>query len=278
LRASDILQKADIVLRYMRQSMVNECWRDEDNQALLMSSITKQFSNHLPDINQDSEETSVLAILQDPLLDFFENLVFKKQAYIDRWLNLLRTANFSILRHQLEETFNWVLEQEDWPLLRKFATNISVNTEWLVDSQFIGEEGGRNWMQFNLSFPLLKDVVVEHYELIHVALKAPNIKFTSWTDCDFVATEWPGAYVLSSSFIGIDMVGMVMPGGIVTDCEFVDVDARYADFRGSTFQKCTFQNFSFLGAKLEKANFIDCYFQEDVDMRLTVLEEAFSNA
>ncbi len=277
LRASDILQKADLVLRYMRQSMLKECWRDEDNQTLLMSSVAKQFSNHLPAISQDSEETSVLAILQDPLLDFFENLVFKKQAYIDRWLDLLSMANFSILRHQLEETFNWALEQEDWPLLRKFATNISVNTEWIVDAQFIGDEEEYNWMQFNFNFPLLKEVVVEYYELIDIALKAPNIKFTSWRDCRFVATKWPGAYVLSSTFVGIDMVGMVMLGGVVTDCEFVDVDARYGDFRGTIFQKCTFQHVSFLGAKLRKAKFIDCYFK-DVDMRLTVLEEAFENA
>ena len=273
LRANDILQKADLVLRYMRQSMIKESLRDKENQSLLENSITEQFSHFLPDFDYESEEDSMLAILRDPLLDYFENVILNNQTYIDRWLDMLTVSNFSLLRHQLEETFNWAHKQEDWALLRRFATGFSVNTDWIIDTEFIGEEGAHDWLQINMVFPLLKHVEIENYELVDVVLIAPNIKLTTWQNCQFVATQWPAAYVISSTFAGNDMVGLIAPGGVFTDCEFIDIDARYGDFRGTTFQKCSFENVNFRGAKLEKAKFIDCYF-DHVDMRMTSLESA----
>ena len=114
----------------------------------------------------------MLAVPRDPLLDFFEDTVLKNQQNIDRWLNMLHRANFSVLRDQLEEVFNWALAREDWPLLRRFATNISVNTKWIIDTVLMGEKQERNWVQFNFAFPLLKSLVVENFELLNVVLKA----------------------------------------------------------------------------------------------------------
>ena len=274
LRAFDILRKSEIVLRYTRQAMLKECWQNEANRSALLDSVAQQFTVHTPAIDHLDGESSMLAVPRDPLLDFFENLLFKNSVYANRWLGMLHAADFSVLRHQLEEMFDWAYKQEDWPLLRRFSTNISVNTEW-VKGDFEGKDGESSWLKINFVFPLLKALNVRRIELRQAVLKAPNIKGTHWADCQFIASEWPGAYLLSSAFERIDMVGMILPGGVVTGCKFVDVDARYADFRGTVFQKCTFINVNFRGAALRKVKFIDCYFR-NVDFRLTHLEASYA--
>ncbi|WP_420640880.1 pentapeptide repeat-containing protein [Candidatus Leptofilum sp.] len=280
LQASDTMQKAEMVLRYVRQAILKECWRDENNRNLLIQSIDKQFANKGAAVTGQNgrsaeESTSMFAIPRDPLLDFFENVVLSNDAHTEKWLSTLRATDFPMLRNQLEEVFNWALEKEDWPLLRQFANNINVNTEWLIDTKLLGEKEERDWVKFNFLFPLLKRLEVKNFELVDVILKAPNIKKSSWENCQFIATKWLGAYIFSSTFTDIDMVGIEMPGGVIANSKFIDVDARYGDFRGTIFQKCIFKNVNFRGARFDKAKFVDCYFSR-VDFRLTRLEEAFA--
>ena len=276
LQASDTMRKVEMVLRYLREALLRECWQDENSQDLLMQSINKQFANPISTINQKSEEDriSIFAVPRDPLLDFFENLILSNESYAARWLSMLRATDFYILRNQLDEVFDKALENEDWPLLRQFATNINVNTRWIIDKKFEKADGG-NWDNFCYRFPLLKKLEVNNIELINVTLKSPNIKTTYWQQCQFIATKWLGAYIFSSTFDNIDMVGVEMPGGIITNCRFKSVDARYGDFRGTMFQKCIFDDVNFRGAKFEKTQFIDCYFFNSVDFRLTQVEEMF---
>ena len=276
LQASDTMRKVEMVLRYLREALLRECWQDENSQNLLMQSINKQFANPISTINQKSEEDriSIFAVPRDPLLDFFENLILSNENYAARWLSMLRATDFYILRNQLDEVFDKALENEDWPLLRQFATNINVNTRWIIEKKFEKADGG-NWDNFCYRFPLLKKLEVNNIELINVTLKSPNIKTTYWQQCQFIATKWLGAYIFSSTFDNIDMVGVEMPGGIITNCRFKSVDARYGDFRGTMFQKCIFDDVNFRGAKFEKTQFIDCYFFNSVDFRLTQVEEMF---
>ncbi|GJM40091.1 MAG: hypothetical protein DHS20C20_03730 [Ardenticatenaceae bacterium] len=282
LQATDTMRKAEMVLRYVREAILKESWQDKTNHELLLQSIDNQFSNATQstknegETSSDEDSSSIFAIPRDPLLDFFENLILGNKELAARWIRMLRATDFYMLRNQLEEMFDRSLTHEDWPLLRQFATNINVNTRWIVDKK-IEDKEGHNWDDLCLVFPLLKKLEVKNIELINLVLKSPNIKMTHWRKCQFIAAKWLGAYLFSSTFDDIDMVGMEMPGSIVANCTFTDVDARYGDFRGTMFQKCVFSNVKFRGARFAKAQFIDCSFSK-VDFRLTRLEDAYEKA
>ncbi len=275
LRSADILRKGELILRYARQSLLDECWKDDAIRKEMMDSVAQQFSNSVRTTIRKSEDTNLMTVPLDPLQDFFEDVVLTRHPYVDLWLDMLQGSGFPMIRYQLEEVFDWAVEREDWPLVRRFANRLGVNTAWIVDTQLSGKLDEKNWAQFGFSFALLKNITAANVELLRVSLKASHIKSTNWTDCQFVATEWRGTHVVSSTFTGIDMVGMVLTAGIVTGCTFTAVDARFGDFRGTIFQQCTFDDVNFRAARLEKAKFIDCYFNQ-VDFRLTVIEDAYS--
>jgi hypothetical protein len=275
LRSADILRKAELILRYARQSLLDECWKDESTRQKMMDSVARQFSGSVTTSIRKSENTNLMAVPLDPLQEFFEDVVLTEHPYVQQWVDVLQAAGFTLIRKQLEQVFDWAVEQEDWPLVRRFANRVRVNTAWIVDTELSGTADQKNWAQFGFTFALLKKLTANQVEVLDFDLKGSHVKSTSWTDCQFVAVEWYGVHVLSSTFTGIDMVGMVMSAGVVTGCTFADVDARFADLRGTIFQQCTFDNVNFRGASLEHAKFIDCYFN-DVDFRLTVIEDAYS--
>ena len=275
LRSADILRKVEIILRYARQSLLVECWQDKSTRTIMMESVSQQFSSRVAASIRKSKETDLFALRLDPLQDFFEDFVLTHYPYVQEWLDMMQASSFPVIRRQLEEVFDWAVQQEDWPLVRRFASRVDVNSAWIINSQLEGNADDRNWTKFNYAFALLKNITATDVELLQVNLKGSHIKSTKWTDCQFVAMEWLGPHIVSSTFTRVDMVGMVMSAAVITGCTFIDVDARYGDFRGTIFQQCRFYNVNFRAAQMEGAKFIDCYFS-NVDFRLTVIEDSFS--
>jgi hypothetical protein len=274
LRSADILRKAEISLRYARQSLLGECWKDHDIREAMIDSVSRQFSSRVATSIRKSETTNLFALRLDPLNDFFEDFVLTHHQYARRWLNILQASGFATILRQLEDVFDWAAMREDWPLLRRFSSRIGVNNSWMVNRQLAGNVDKKYWAPFGFAFTLIKNITAANIEMLRIELKGSNIKSTAWADCRFVDVEWRGTHVVSSTFTGVDMVGMVMPAGVVTGCTFIDVDARYGDFRGTIFQQCEFQDINFHGAHLENAKFIDCYFS-NVDLRSTSIEDSF---
>jgi hypothetical protein len=275
LRSADLMRKAELILRYARQSLLGECWQDKNIRSSMMESVSQQFSGSVATSIRKSEETNLFAIPLDPLHDFFEEFVLKTHPYVQKWLDMLQAANFSILRRQLEEVFDWAVEQEDWALVRRFGNRVGVNSAWILNTELNGHLNERSWTKFDYAFALLKNITATKVEVMRVSLKATHMKSASWTDCPLVAMEWIGLHMVTSRFKGVDMIGMVMPAGVITGSDFIDVDARFGDFRGTIFQQCTFHNVNFRAAKLENAKFIDCYF-DNVDFRLTEMADPYS--
>jgi hypothetical protein len=275
LRIVDMLRKVELILRYVRQSLLSECWKDEQTRQVIMDSVSSEFSGSVAASIARSEETSLFAMPLDPLGDFFEDFVIAKHPYVQHWLDMLQASNFPVIRRQLEDVFDWATDQEDWPLVRRFVSRVGVNSSWIVNTELDGQEGSRNWAQFGFAFALLKNIDARNIELLGNSVKGSHIKSTNWSDCQFVDMKWLGSHVVSSTFTNVDMVGVAMPASVISGCNFVDVDARYGDFRGAVFEQCSFYNVNFRAARLENAKFIDCYFCQ-VDFRLTVVAEAFA--
>jgi hypothetical protein len=275
LRSADILNKAEFILRYARQSLLGDQWQDKDVRNAMMESVSRQFSNAVTAKIRKSPETNLLTIPLDPLQDYFENEVLTRQVYAQQWLDMLQASSFPMVRRQLEEIFDWALQEEDWQLVRRFGNRVGVNNSWIINADMLGDEPDKNWVELGFVFALLKNITAARVEMVHVTLKGSHVKASTWGNCRFIDTQWPGAHVVACTFNQIDMVGMKMPGGIVTGCSFHDVDARHGDFRGTIFQQCTFEDVNFRSARLENAKFIDCYFT-NVDFRLTIIENALS--
>jgi hypothetical protein len=275
LRSADLLRTVELILRYAQQSLLGECWQDKNNRSLIMESVCRQFDGSVATSIRKSPETNLFALHLDPLQDFFENFVLRNHPYVQHWLDMLQAANFSIIRKQLEEVFDWAVEQEDWALVRRFGNRIGVNSAWILNTELNGHLNERSWTKFDYAFALLKDITATKVEVLRVSLKGTHMKSASWTDCQLVAMEWIGLHMVTSRFERVDMIGMVMPAGVITGSDFVDVDARFGDFRGTIFQQCVFHNVNFRGAKLENAKFIDCYF-DNVDFRLTEMDDPYT--
>jgi hypothetical protein len=271
LRSADILSKAEFILRYARQSLLGESWQSQDIRKAMLESVSRQFSNAVTAKIRKSPETNLLTIPLDPLQDYFESDVLTDQAQAQQWLDMLQASSFPMVRRQLEDIFDWALQEEDWQLVRRFGNRVGVNNSWIINSELTGAEPDKNWVELGFIFSLLKNITASHVDLVHTTLKGSLIKASTWSDCRFIDTQWPGAHVLASTFSNIDMVGIKMPGSIVTGCTFRGVDARHGDFRGTIFQQCTFDEVNFRSARLENAKFIDCYFT-NVDFRLTIIE------
>ena len=276
LRSVDMLRKVELILRYVRQSLLSECWQDERTREVIMNSVAGEFSSSAAASIARSEETSLFAMPLNPLEDFFEDFVISNHPYVQQWLDMLQASNFPVIRRQLEDVFDWAMAQEDWNLVRRFVSRVGVNSSWIVDTKLDGKKGGRKWAQFGFAFALLKNIDARNIELLSNNIKGSHIKSTNWTDCQFVDMSLLGTHVVSSTFTNVDMVGVAMPASVISGCNFVDVDARFGDFRGAIFEQCSFYNVNFRAARLENAKFIDCYFCE-VDFRLTVIEESFAH-
>lgn len=274
LRASDLIRKGEIMLRYMRQTLLGASLENEEYRSQASNMMLKNLENFKPLAFEESERGKLISIPIDPLQDFFENILLKNESYVEQWLDMLLSSNFSAIRRQLDDVFDWSLGSGDWPLVRRFALRIGVNTTWIMDKSFTGNIEGDNHVLFDILFGLVKNVEVIDAEVDRVSLKATRMKLTTWKNCQFIALNWPGVHIISATFKKIDMVGMRMPGAIVTACEFTDVDARHSDFRGVIFQQCSFQNVNFRGARLDHSKFINCIF-ENVDFRSTTLEKDF---
>ena len=275
LRSADIVNKAEFILRYARQSMLGDVWQDKSTREPMIESVSGQFSDKVTSRIRKSPETNLLAVPLDPLQNFFENFILTQQPYAQQWLDMLQASSFPMIRRQLEEVFDWALAQEDWPLVRRFAGRVVVNNSWIINSTLSGNDEHSNWADLGFTFALLKNITATQTDLLHVYLKSSVIKASTWSNCRFIDTHWPGTHILASTFTDADMVGMSLPGGILTGCTFKSVDARHGDFRGTIFQQCNFDTVNFRSARLENAKFIDCYFS-NVDFRLTIIENALS--
>jgi hypothetical protein len=276
LRTADIMRKVELILRFARQSLLGQCFTDDSTHEAIKQSIFNQFSKNERSGSGVAEESSLIAMHLDPLQEFFEDYVLTHHPYVQLWADMLDGFNIAMIRRQLEEVFDWAMEQEDWPLVQRFAYRVGVNSSWMLDTKLNGKLNERNWARFGFNFALLKKIRGTNAEMQGVCLKGSQLKYTVWNNCQFIGMEWPGAHVDSSTFSNVDMVGMVLPAGVVTGCTFKNVDARYGDFRGTIFQQCVFDNVNVRAAQLENAKFIDCYFGENVDLRLTVVEDAFA--
>ncbi len=275
LRASDMLRKGEIMLRYMRQTMLGKSLQSEQARDQVLKMLFQKVANFNPINFEESNSGNLISISFDPLQDFFEDVLLQDKTYVDQWLTMLNNSNFAAIRRQLDDVFDWALQSGDWPLVRRFALRIGVNTTWIMNKTYSGDIEGDSHVFFDILFGLVKNINVIGAEVDNVTLKATRMKATKWKDCQFISLRWPGIHILSSSFTKIDMVGMQMPGAIVKSCAFENVDARYSDFRGVIFQQCSFKNVNLRGAQLDQSKFINCVFDDAVDFRATTLEKDF---
>ena len=70
LQASDILRKAELVLRYVRQAMLKEFWQDEDKRQALMESMSKQFSGVSMTVKKQSRRNQYVGRATRPIARF----------------------------------------------------------------------------------------------------------------------------------------------------------------------------------------------------------------
>jgi uncharacterized protein YjbI with pentapeptide repeats len=134
------------------------------------------------------------------------------------------------LKHSLVEALEWAVGQEDWVLVRRFASlNIGGFTRELTRK---GDENKKAELYLTeFSFGPIHGLDLDRVTF-DSHLRAARLVEPHLVRCDLVTTQWPGVLLHRPVFSKVDMVGAVAPALFVRDGTLVDVDLRRADLRG----------------------------------------------
>ncbi len=272
LMAHHIHRRAVDMAFLTRQSLLREYLEDLARRKRYFQRMRETF---VDDTSQEHGNTSILLVtpgmgdIDLPQL-VFENTVLSESPFGERWLEWLNSPVCLDMARNLEEALGWMVEQETWSLVRRFAMS-SVGA-------FVSalEKEGKDSAWITASAIGLRFGALHHLRLTYVdfesILSGVRLVTPLLNNVHLIGARWIGIHLHRPNFLSVDAVNAQMPGLVVRGGQWVDVDGRGCDLRGAVFYNCRFTRLNLREADLREVDFIGCTGQS-IDLRGARLDE-----
>ncbi|MEM8856733.1 MAG: pentapeptide repeat-containing protein [Chloroflexota bacterium] len=223
-----------------------------------------EFINQLLKIDQNVQDKKLGVVQAFKHVDTtFDQMLINNPNAPELWSKFFIRDDIKQLRTHLEEAFDWVILQEDWPMVRRFFeinlrgayefSSTSVNDKSIKAGEVVDEHKFSSRRFVHIHQFSLKDK-----KIFGIDFKAVRLLGGELTNVMISFSKLIGVQIQSAHWQDVDIVGIEAAGLHAIDLNWKDVDARMGDFRGAVFEECTFENVDFRGAQLGGAIFHDC--------------------